>query len=85
VTLSDIAKRSAVSISTVKPLFFNFLGVSPIKYYSLLQIDEAKRLLNEGLTVSEISEKMNFSSPNYFCSFFKRMAGCTPSKYRKTE
>ncbi len=84
-SLSDIAKRAAVSVSTVKSLFFTFLGISPIKYYSLIQIDEAKKLLSEGASVCEISEKMNFSSPNYFCSFFKRIVGCTPSKYKKAE
>lgn len=84
-SLSDIARRATVSVSTVKSLFFTFLGISPIKYYSLIQIDEAKRLLSDGLSVNEVSEKMNFSSPNYFCSFFRRMVGCTPSKYKKTE
>lgn len=82
-TLSDIARRAAVSVSTVKSLFFTFLGISPIKYYSLIQIDEAKRLLSDGYSINETSEKMNFSSPNYFCSFFKRIVGCTPSRYKK--
>ncbi len=81
-SLSDIARCAAVSVSTVKSLFFTFLGISPIKYYSLIQIDEAKKLLSEGFSVNETSEKMNFSSPNYFCSFFKRIVGCTPAKYK---
>lgn len=81
-TLSDIALRAAVSVSTVKSLFLSFLGISPIRYYSLLQIEEAKRLLCDGLSVSEIAERMNFSSPNYFCSFFKRLVGASPSRYK---
>ena len=81
-TLSDIAQRSAVSVSTVKTLFLTFLGISPIKYYSLLQIEEAKRLLNADISIYEIADKMNFSSPNYFCSFFKRICGISPSRYR---
>ena len=84
-TLSDIARRAAVSVSTVKSLFYDFLSISPIKYYSLLQIDESKKLLAEGESINNISDKLCFSSPNYFCSFFKRLVGITPSKFKKEQ
>ena len=82
-TLNDIAFRAAVSKSTVKSLFLSLSSISPMKYYSLLRIEKAKALLSDGLTVGEISEKMNFSSPNYFCSFFKSFVGVPPTKYNK--
>ena len=82
-TLNDIASRAAVSKSTVKSLFLALSSISPMKYYSLLQIEKAKELLSEGLSIAEISERMNFSSPNYFCSFFKKYVGFPPIKYKK--
>ena len=82
-TLNDIASRAAVSKSTVKSLFLSLSNISPMKYYSLLQIEKAKELLSEGVSVAAISERMNFSSPNYFCSFFKKYVGIPPIKYKK--
>lgn len=42
---------------------------------------EAKMLLmTSGLTVQEISEKLNFSSPSAFIQFFKKHTGRTPKK-----
>lgn len=42
---------------------------------------EAKMLLKTtGLTVQEISDRLNFSSPSAFVQFFKKHAGTTPKK-----
>ena len=40
-------------------------------------------MLQEGQGVTTVAEKLNFSSPNYFTSFFKKHLGVTPSRYRK--
>lgn len=83
-SLSEIASRATVSASTVKALFSVFSSISPIKYYSQLQIEEAKRLLSKGLSIAEIADRMHFSSPNYFSVFFKRHLGTSPGKYVHT-
>lgn len=45
---------------------------------------EAKRLLvNLGLTISEISDKLNFADNSYFTKFFKKQSGLTPEEFRK--
>ena len=81
-SLSEIASRAAVSVSTVKVLFLEFSSISPIKYYSQLRIERAKQYLSEGMSVADVSERMGFSSPNYFSCFFKREMGVSPGKYR---
>ena len=80
-SLAEIAARAAVSASTVKALFAAFSSISPIKYYSQLQIEHAKKLLWEGVSIAEIADRMRFSSPNYFSSFFKRLHGASPRDY----
>lgn len=81
--LTEIAKLCYVSVSYLKLLFRKYAGASPKEYYSNLRLMEAMLLIKEGLSTAEIAERMKFSSPNYFCTFFKNRVGTTPSAYRK--
>lgn len=46
----------------------------------------AKVLLrHEDMSVSSVSDELKFANPSFFCSFFRRIAGCTPQEYRKGE
>ena len=61
-------------------------GVSINKFYTDLKIREAKHLMDEGkLNFTEISEKLNFSSPYYFTKVFKKSVGLSPSEYKKKD
>jgi len=45
---------------------------------------EAKRLLiNAGITISEISNALDFTDNSYFTKFFKKYTGITPEAFRK--
>ena len=44
---------------------------------------EAIKLLASGMTVSEVAEKLEFSSPNYFSMAFKKETGTSPFEYKK--
>lgn len=81
--LEEIAALVPVSVSYMKVLFKRYAGVSPKAYYSHLRLFEAIQLLENGLSAEETSEKMNFSSPNYFSYFFKNMTGLPPVSYIK--
>ena len=83
-TLSDFAKECSVSVSYIKQLFKKHAGISPKSYYTHLRVRQASQLLDEGLSATEIADKMNFSSPNYFSAFFKKNAGILPSEFKKT-
>ena len=83
-TLSDIAKDNNVSVSYLKLLFSNYAGISPKSYFNQLRVRHASDLLKAGIPVTEVSDKMNFSSPNYFSSFYKKHTGISPSEQQKT-
>ena len=83
-SLSDLAKINYISVSYVKSLFYRYTGTSPGIYYAKLRANEAARLISEGIPIARISELMNFSSPNYFSLFFKKILGQTPTEYRKS-
>ena len=84
-TLEEIADLNNISISNMKVLFRRYSGISPKLYYSRLRVSEAIRLMAEGLTAAETANKMNFSSPNYFSTFFKRMTGKTPATFSRSD
>ncbi len=82
-TIEQIAKRNGISVTTVKELFAKYAGINPKRYYSNMRGNEALRLLEEGKEIEEISEQMNYSSPNYFSYSFKKQFGLPPGKYRR--
>ncbi|MBQ6823860.1 MAG: helix-turn-helix domain-containing protein [Clostridia bacterium] len=83
-TLQELADTCHVSVSYLKLLFRRYAGISPKAYYSKMRYDEALRLLQEGFSVAETAERLNFSSPNYFSAFIKRYTGQPPARYIKT-
>lgn len=82
--LEDIAAAENISVSYLKLLFKTYSGTTPKLYWSRLRCNEAIKLLQQGMTPSEIADMMNFSSPNYFSTFFKRIVGVPPKKYLQT-
>ncbi len=82
-TLSDFASECNISVSYIKQLFKKYAGISPKTYYTNLRVQHALTLLKGDLSLSQIAEKMNFSSPNYFSAFFKKHTGVMPSEYKK--
>lgn len=85
-TLDDFANYLKVSKWTVIKLFKNNFHCSPMKYYNNLKVIRAKNLLDFSfLSVSDISEKMNFEEPQTFSRWFKQNSGFYPSTYRKNK
>lgn len=66
--------------------FSKLMHTTPVKYINSIKLLNAKSLLAEsGMTVSEISDILGFSSPLYFSDLFKREFGVRPTEYRKTK
>ena len=61
------------------------LGVSPKHYQEQRRIDEARRLLSSTtMDITGIAYELGFSSSQHFATRFRRLAGCSPTAYRKT-
>ena len=84
-TIESLARKNYISVSYVKKLFRTYANVTPKEFYDKLRVKEAMEQLQKGRTVTEIARKMNFSSPNFFCAFFKNHVGVTPSAYKKRQ
>ncbi len=76
---------SLCGISSVyfRRLFTVKFGVSPVRYINDLRLSRAKELiLSEQYTVEEAARLSGFEDESYFCRFFKKETGMTPSEYR---
>ena len=81
-SLSCVCKKTFYSKTYLNKIFKKHFNKSIMSYYSDLKIKESKKLLKQGLTVTEISEKLCYETPNYFSKVFKKHTGLTPSQYK---
>lgn len=78
----QIAQANFMCISKVKQIFKEKGGVK--NYFSIIKIEQAKKLISEGkINLTEISEKLGFSSLHHFSKTFKKLTGISPSQYQK--
>lgn len=81
-SLEDVCRHIGVSRTTLKGIFTKYTGNSIMKHFLRMKIAQAKVMLEKGLSVGAVSEKLGFSSQNYFCCAFKREVGITPLLYK---
>ncbi len=81
--ISEIAKQCGVSEAYFRRLFMDYSGMSPMDFKQHYRIEKAKQLLlsDEGLTVSEIADELNFSDIYHFSKTFKKYSGMSPREY----
>lgn len=77
--LADMVKMNPAYLSS---LFKEEVGMSYIKYLTDLRIQHAKRLLNEGHRVNEVSSMVGYNNYRHFGSIFKKNVGKTPNEYK---
>lgn len=83
-TIRDIADHVALSETYLCSLFKKQRGGTVKEYISSLRVEKAKELLlDKELKLYEVAERTGFTDANYFTTFFKKCAGCTPSEYRE--
>lgn len=78
----DIQKKFNLSASVIKRLFHSHMNCGIMEHFLRLKIDAAKQLIRENeLNFSEIAAILNFNSPQYFTTAFRRISGMTPTEY----
>ena len=84
ISLADVADALYFSESYIKKAFRKETGKTVMQVFSELKIEEAKKLIAQGVPFGEISEKLSFCNKNYFTAVFKEVSGMTPSDYKKS-
>jgi len=84
-TLQDICDKFIISKTYLCRLFKAATGKSPIDYFIELKIIEAKNLIREDeYNITQISDKLGYTSIHHFTRMFKRVTGFSPLAYKKS-
>lgn len=84
-TMSDLCKEFSFGKTYISKCFLNSTGHSVMNYFTIMKLNEAKRLIRETrYNFFEISEMLMFTNAHYFSSVFKKYVGMTPSQYKKS-
>ena len=73
-----------MSLAHFLRLFKEKTGMAPHKFKLQLRIAAAKdMLINTNYKVNDIAQSVGFSDPLYFCRYFLKITGDTPSSFRR--
>lgn len=82
-SVSAIAKEVHLSVNYLRSIFKENTGLSLSSYITEQKLELICNLLKEtDMPIQEISDKLGFTTRNYFFTFFKKHKGVTPTQYR---
>ena len=82
-TVETLAETLHCSRSSLSHTFSREMKMSVSNYITICKIEEAKRLLKQGLRISETAQELGFSSQTHFQNVFRRVTGTTPANFQK--
>lgn len=84
--ISQIAQECSVSESGLRKIFNDKISTSPTQFKLKEKLHKAKYLLEStDLSVSEITDKLNFYDSAHFCKLFRKNIGLSPKQYRQNK
>lgn len=84
IELADLASVAGSSRFHFSRAFRDATGFPPYRYLIHRRIDAAKTLLlQDTLSIAQISEQCGFNSQNQFSAMFRRVFGTSPGRFRR--
>ena len=83
ISLLYIAKHVGMTTSYLCRLYKRERGITVNAYLTQLRIEKSKKLLSEGVPISETAKRCGFSDQSYFTKVFRQTEGTTPLRYKK--
>lgn len=81
--LESLAELFGYNSAYLGKLFKNTTGEPFNTYLDKVRIEKAKELLEQGLKVYQVAERVGYSNVDYFHGKFRKYVGESPSAYRK--
>jgi AraC-like DNA-binding protein len=81
VSLSQLASIANLSPFYLLRVFHNEVGFPPHEYQTQVRIAHAKRLIQNGHTISQAAHESGFFDQSHLNRNFKRIVGITPGQY----
>ena len=80
-SLAELANFSAYGTSHFLRLFRETVGLTPHAYLTQLRVERGMSLLQSGLSIVEIANRLGFVDQSHFTKSFKKILGVTPGRY----
>lgn len=85
VSVEDLARMAAMSVSTFHHRFRQLTSMSPLQYVKQLRLQAARqKMLAEGLDASSAAYAVGYQSASQFSREYKRYFGVPPSRHRQS-
>ena len=85
ISLAELAELARLSVFHFSRAFKQSFGMPPHRYHTSRRIERAKNLLAKpNQSVTEIALDMGFSDTSSFTAAFRKLAGRTPTEYRRS-
>ena len=81
IKLNELAAVAQFSPYHLLRTFRNSVGLTPHAYLIQIRIEQGKRLLRTGTSISDASAITGFTDQSHFTRHFKRILGVTPGQY----
>lgn len=81
ITLDDLCKLTGLSKYYLLRSFTKQKGISPYSYLETIRIDNAKKMLEQGILPLDVALQTGFTDQSHFSNFFKKFIGLTPKQY----
>lgn len=81
-SINDLSRQAGYSREHFIRLFTASAGVTPYQYILNQRMNEALALMNRGMKLEDIAQKVGYSCAKSFSSAFKRRYGIPPQQYR---
>ena len=78
--LDDIARLVGISRAGLERAFRKYYNTSVMHQYRIIRITAAIKMLEKGISISEVAYRTGFSSPQHFATVFKAETKNTPSE-----
>lgn len=82
ITIKELSQIAGYNTQYFVRLFKKRVGISPYRYIINYRLKEAKKLLKQGNTISQIARNTGYNDIKSFSRSFKRNFGISPSSYR---
>lgn len=81
-SLEALAQAAGLSVRQFTRAFRAELGCSPHQYILRRRIEQARRLIVQGMPLAEVAQHCGFADQSQFTRVFQRCTGSTPGRFR---
>lgn len=82
ITLDNLSQLSKMNKYSLLRSFTRVMGITPYRYLETVRINEAKKLLENGVEPIDAAMETGFVDQSHFSNFFKEFIGLTPKQYK---